>query len=260
MAPLEDELKQRGIDTHGYSMDNGLRALPLAALHDGKQFLVEKYNLTLIPSANLLDTRYIDLRPRQVQVLAMGLSQAVQGQTALPGVPAELTDIFQGQLWGGVKFLNEGVTFENLKRQRDLKPYGIIHLATHGEFEGGPNDSFIQLWDTKMKLAQVRSLGWNDPPVELLVLSACRTALGSDSAELGFGGLSIQAGVRTAVASLWSINDEATLTLMRSFYEQLGRVPIKAEALREAQITMLRSGKFTHPYFWSAFTAIGSPW
>jgi len=193
-------------------------------------------------------------------------------------------------LWTGKSFLNQGFTFDNLKAQRNQTPFGVIHLATHGEFNlGAPRNSFIQLSDRKLRLDQLRQMGWNHPPVELLVLSACRTALGSQDAEFGFGGLAVAAGVKSAIASLWYVSDEGTLGLITDFYQQLKTVPIKAEALRQAQIAMIKGqvrvkgGKlqgigqgssillppelaavgdeeFSHPYYWSAFTLIGSPW
>jgi CHAT domain-containing protein len=174
--------------------------------------------------------------------------------------------------------------------QRAQTPFGIIHLATHGEFKlGSPRNSYIQLWDTKLRLDQLRQLGWNNPPVELLVLSACRTAVGDEQAEFGFGGLAVAAGVKSAVASLWYVSDEGTLGLMSEFYQQLKTAPIKAEALRQAQIAMIKGqvrleggqllttgsrgavplppelaqsgGKnLSHPAYWAAFTMIGSPW
>ena len=284
IAPLEQELQAAGINTIVFSMDNGLRSLPVAALHDGKQFLVEKYSLGLIPSVNLTDTRYQSLK--DAQVLAMGASKFAD-QNPLPAVPVELETITP-KLWQGKSFLNEAFTLDNLKSQRANQPFGIIHLATHGEFKpGAPSNSYIQLFDTQLKLNQLRQLGWNNPPVELLVLSACRTAVGDEDAELGFAGLAVQAGVKSAVASLWYVSDEATFGLMTQFYRQLKVAPIKAEALRDAQLAMIKgqvrlslghlheSGEklplppelaklgdrsLEHPYYWAAFTMIGSPW
>jgi CHAT domain-containing protein len=195
----------------------------------------------------------------------------------------------QSELWQGKSFLNDAFTLENLMRSRQQHPFGIIHLATHGDFQpGAPSNSYIQLWDTKLRLNQLRQLGWNNPAVELLVLSACRTALGNEEAELGFAGLSVLAGVKSSLASLWYVSDEGTLGLMTGFYEQLKSAPIKAEALRRAQVAMLKGevrlegGKLRtpggadvplppelaalgdqtleHPYYWSAFTMIGNPW
>ncbi|MEQ8754565.1 MAG: CHAT domain-containing protein [Coleofasciculus sp. G1-WW12-02] len=284
IAPLEAELQKEGISTIVFSMDAGLRAIPVAALHDGQQFLVQKYSLGLIPSVNLTDTRYQPLD--DAQVLAMGASQFID-QSPLPAVPLEVS-IIANQIWQGKSFLNAEFTLNNLKSQRQNQPFRIIHLATHGEFQPGkPENSYIQLFDTKLQLDQLRQLGWNNPPVELLVLSACRTAVGDEDAELGFAGLAVQAGVKSALGSLWYVSDEATLGLMTEFYSQLHNASIKADALRQAQITMLQgnvqlkggqlqvNGKnlvlppelsrlgdreLSHPYYWSAFTMIGSPW
>jgi CHAT domain-containing protein len=284
IAPLEQELQASGINTIAFSMDNGLRSLPVAALHDGKQFLVEKYSLGLIPSVNLTDTRYQSLK--DAQVLAMGAS-TFASQNPLPAVPVELETITP-KLWRGKSFLNEAFTLDNLKSQRAKEPFAIIHLATHGEFKpGAPSNSYIQLFDSQLKLNELRQLGWNNPPVELLVLSACRTAVGDEDAELGFAGLAVQSGVKSALASLWYVSDEATLGLMTEFYQQLKVAPIKAQALRDAQLAMMKgqvrlegghlheSGEklplppelaklgdrsLEHPYYWAAFTMIGSPW
>jgi CHAT domain-containing protein len=286
IAPVASELEAAEINTLLFSLDEGLRSLPLAALHDGEQFLVEHYSLALIPSIGLIDTQYQSLQGSRV--LAMGASEFAE-LSALPAVPVELETI-AGQLWQGEEFLNEQFTLENLRNQRSQYPYRIIHLATHAEFQPGPlTNSYIQLWDEQLDLEGLRSLGWNDLPVELLVLSACRTAVGDRHAELGFAGLAVQSGVKSALASLWYVSDEGTLALMTEFYNHLGQSTIKAEALRAAQIAMLRgevqieSGELrgsgtrgsvtlppllaknktvnlSHPYFWSSFTLIGNPW
>jgi CHAT domain-containing protein len=241
--------------------------------------------MSLIPSVNLVDTTYQSLK--NARILAMGASE-FEELPPLPAVPVEVATITS--LWEGASFLNKTFTLDNLKLQRAQFAYPIIHLATHGEFQPGAIDnSYIQLWNEKLQLSDLRQLGWNNPPVELLVLSACQTALGDEQAELGFGGLAVQAGVKSAVASLWYVSDEGTLALMSSFYNYLENVPIKAEALRQAQIAMLKgeariedgvlifpgeSGRVTlppelsyiesrnlsDPYYWSAFTTIGSPW
>ncbi len=284
VAPLEADLKARGIQNLVFLMDSGLRSIPIAALYDGRQFLVEKYSIGLMPSLSLTDTRYQNIK--NLQVLAMGADKFAQ-QNSLPAVPIELSTITP-TLWQGKSFLNEAFTLENLKAQRQRQPFGIIHLATHASFQpGAPNNSYIQLWDSKLGLNQLSELGWNKPPVELLVLSACRTALGNRDAELGFAGLAVQAGVKSALGSLWYVSDEGTLGLMMDLYQQLKQTPIKAEGLRQAQLAMLKGQvyikgsqlvagsksvplpaelaqlkdtKFEHPYFWAGFTLIGSPW
>jgi CHAT domain-containing protein len=261
-----------------------LRTLPFAALHDGQQFLVEKYGFSRIPAFKLTDTVYADLR--NSQVLAMGASE-FKDQNSLPAVPLELAAIRKNQ-WQGKSFLNQDFTLTNLQSQRTSQPFRIIHLATHAEFQPGvSSNSYIQFWDTKLTLDRMKHLGWNDPIVELLVLSACRTALGDKDAELGFAGLAVQARVKSVVASLWNVSDQGTFALMAEFYRDLKTAPIKAEALRQAQISMLKGqarlqdghlqsarGNITlpsllaqlenedlsHPYYWAAFTVVGNPW
>ncbi|HEY9707026.1 MAG TPA: CHAT domain-containing protein, partial [Oculatellaceae cyanobacterium] len=284
VAPIESDLQAQNINNLVFIMDAGLRSIPLAAFHDGKGFIVEQYSVGLMPSLSLTDTRYKDLKG--ASVLGMGAGQFAE-QNPLPSVPVELS-LIAGQLWPGKSFLDQAFTLENLLEARASQPYSIIHLATHAEFQPGqPSNSYIQLWDSKLRLDQLPKLGLNDPGVELLVLSACRTAQGDEQAELGFAGLAVQAGVKSALGSLWYVSDEATLALMTQFYEQLKQAPIKAEALRRSQLAMLKGevrlqgGKlvtssgsfplppqlvqlgnrdFTHPYYWSAFTMVGNPW
>jgi CHAT domain-containing protein len=218
----------------------------------------------------------------------MGASEFMNLQP-LPAVKTELNLITQ-TFWSGHAFMNQEFTINNLIRQRRDYPYQIIHLATHSEFKPGlPENSYIQLWQTeRLGLNQLRQLGWNKPAVELLVLSSCRTALGDEREEMGFAGLAVQAGVKSALASLWYVSDEGTLGLMTEFYRQLQESKIKADALRKAQIKLLKgqiklengylqledqqvislppelqnlpSKSLAHPYYWSGFTLIGSPW
>lgn len=284
IAPLEQDLQAQGIQNLTFIMDTGLRSIPIAALHDKEKFLVEQYSVGLMPSLSLTNTRYRDIK--NAQVLAMGAKDFAE-QKPLPAVPVEL-NVITKQLWQGKSFLNNAFTLNNLKAQRAKQPFGIVHLATHADFQpGARSNSYIQLWDSKLHFDQLPQLGLDNPPVDLLVLSACRTALGDEEAELGFAGLSVQAGAKSALASLWYVSDEGTLALMTNFYQQLKSAPIKAEALRQAQLAMLKgqvkleqgqlrlpSGAIplppeleisgdkplSHPYYWSGFTLVGNPW
>ncbi|MDJ1172715.1 CHAT domain-containing protein [Roseofilum capinflatum] len=283
IAPIEAELEAQGITTLLFSLDSGLRSLPIAALHDGEQFLVEKYQFSLVPSLSLTDTRYQNLQ--KTPVLAMGASE-FSDQTPLPAVPVELSTISE-QLWQGQAFLNQELTVENFNQQRAQSDYGIIHLATHGQFKPGRiEESYIQFWDRKIGLDQITNLNLTDPPIQLLVLSACRTALGDRQAEFGFAGLAVQSGAQSALASLWYASDLGALGLMAEFYHHLQTEDTKSGALRRAQIAVLRQevqikdgkliGNFgeidlppelntgiqpnlIHPYYWSGFTLIGNP-
>ncbi|MEC4803208.1 MAG: CHAT domain-containing protein [Jaaginema sp. PMC 1079.18] len=285
ITPLKAEMERQGITNIAFILAPGLRSLPMAALYNGEQFLIEQYSMGLMPSLSLTDTRYQDVK--NMSILAMGADEFVDLQP-LPAVPLEL-NIIAEQLWPGEALLNAAFTIENLKAARGSTPYGIVHLATHAEFNAGhPENSYIQFWqNTQLSLDRLRELNLNNPPVELLVLSACRTAVGSEGAELGFTGLAVQAGVKSGLGSLWYVSDAGTLALMSRFYEALQTAPIKAEALRQAQLALLRGeARFEqgslisrgltislppslvedsdraliHPYYWSGFTLIGSPW
>jgi CHAT domain-containing protein len=225
-------------------MDSGLRLLPVAALYDGKQFLIEKYAMGIVPSFGLTDTRYVS--PEKGSILAMGASEFKE-QAALPTMPIELETIVANPRQGE-SFLNEQFTIPNFVAQNSREaPFSIIHLGTHAKFRAGDlDDSYIQFYDDKLKIPQLQQLsdqlGWNTnaTPIELLVLSACETAIGDQEAELGFAGLAVQAGVKSALASLWYVSDLGTLALMGEFYDQLGNTLVKAEALRQTQLEMLR--------------------
>ncbi|NET16804.1 MAG: CHAT domain-containing protein, partial [Okeania sp. SIO1H6] len=265
--------------------------------HDGKQFLVEKYSLAIIPAFNLIDSNYTPIQ--KARILAMGASE-FQTQKSLPAVPVELSTIVDENLtesispqnisqgWPGKLFLNQEFTLENLKNQLSSQFFNIIHLATHAKFQPGkPENSYIQFWDTQLHLDKVKEIAWNTPPAELLVLSACKTAVGDRDVELGFAGLALEAGVQSVLASLWYVNDIGTLALMSEFYEQLKTAPSKAEAIRQTQIKMIQGDvllrnerlkfsrgeislpeslqglgeiNFSHPFYWSGFTLVSSPW
>lgn len=297
IKPFEANLKKEGIDTVLFCLGKGLRTLPIAALHDGQQFLVEKYSLSIIPAFNLIDSDYTPVK--KASILAMGASE-FPNKSPLPAVPVELSTIVDVNLmenistqnfpmgWPGKLFLNQDFTLNNLKTQLATRGFNIIHLATHAEFmPGEPENSYIQFWDTTLNLDEMKEISWNNPPAELLVLSACETAVGDEDVELGFAGLALQAGVQSALASLWYVSDIGTLALMSEFYQQLRTAPSKAEAIRQTQLQMIQGNvrfaenqlkfsggamplpenlsglgetNFSHPFYWSGFTLISSPW
>lgn len=290
VAPLTEELRERNIDTLVFSLDTGLRLIPMSALHDGENFLLEKYNVAIVPSFGLVDLGYSDIRT--MPLLAMGATQFTN-QTPLPAVELELEAISQ-KSWESKIFVDSEFTVTNFMTENLANPFGIIHLATHGEFKSGDlENSYIQFADRPINLFELRqiaqSLGWTDgdrPLIELFVLSACQTAVGDESAELGFAGLAIQLGVKSVVASLWRVSDIGTLALMGEYYQQLEGSPLKARALRLAQLKLLTGETYiadgtlhfsngrsivlppelraqtninlTHPFFWSSFMTIGN--
>lgn len=261
VSPIEGELQQRQVTTLLFSIDTSLPSIPFAALNDGQRFLVEKYTFSLIPALSLTETRYVGIQS-DMRVLAMGVDQfSDPSQSPLPSVATELSDI-TNRFWAGTMLLNQEATTTTLKQQSQQPTFQIVHLATHAKFF--PDDwhrSYIQLWDQKLHLDQLRQLNWHQSPQkELLVLSACETALGDVKSEMGFAGLAVQAGVKSALASLWSSDDQNTAQLMTMFYQNLRSTQIKAEALQKAQLTMIQREKPLHPYYWAVFTLVGSPW
>ncbi|WP_264324405.1 CHAT domain-containing protein [Romeriopsis navalis] len=283
IQPIADEIDTQQIDTLLFCVGKGLRGLPLAALHDGQKFLIERYNLALIPAFNLLNHHPNILS--DTKVLAMGASE-FSNNPALPAVPLELRSITQNN-WSGEVLLNQDFTLENLAEARS-RNFGVIHLATHASITANSaRESYLQFWDQRLSLDQMKSLNLQTPAVQLLVLSACQTALGSAQAELGFAGFAVQSGAKAVIASLWKVNDVGTLVLMSELYKHLGTTQIKAQALRQVQIDLLQgnitidnssilkdssnptlqaaikqldSPNLKHPYHWAAFTLIGNPW
>ncbi len=284
IQPLEEDLETRNVKSLIFAMDTGLRSLPLAALHDGHEFLIERYSVSLIPSLSLISAPYKDISSQPI--LAMGASQFTD-QSPLPWVPVELAMIVE-QIGKSKSFLNEGFTLDNLQNQLHQGRFGIVHLATHAEFKpGNHNNSYIQLWNHKLRLNELQDLQLAKRGVDLLVLSACRTALGDPQAELGFAGAALEAGVDSTLATLWYISDRGALGLTTEFYYQLSHAPTKSEALRRAQLAMLhrnlrinnnqlyshdkqvssslevaklRNINLSHPYYWAGFTLVGNPW
>jgi CHAT domain-containing protein len=291
IEPIQPTLERRRIQNLIFVPDEGLRSLPFAALHDGEQFLVEQYSLAIVPSFSLTQPTYTNLKNEQV--LAMGASE-FEELTPLPAVPLELDAIVCGDrassssCWSGKQFLNEEFTLNTLKKEVDSKEFSIVHLATHMDFQpGSAENSYIQLWDGRLRLSDMKDLQWQVAGVDLLVFSSCRSAIGDREAELGFAGLALQSGARSAIASLWYVSDNATLGLMSELYDNLRSAPIRAEALRQAQLQFIRGNvrleagqlmlsegaialpkqqdvreikPLSHPYYWAGFTTIGNPW
>ncbi|MEM1427285.1 MAG: CHAT domain-containing protein, partial [Cyanobacteria bacterium P01_H01_bin.130] len=240
IRPVEERLKLDNIDSVILSLSPELRSTPIAALHDGEQYFIENYNFTLLPSFDAIDSK--QQLERGSGVLALGASQFEDPrQNPLPFVPVELETITQ-KSWQGQSFLDESFTLENFLAQRQADPDAIVHLATHAEFRGGSlSESYIQFGRERIGLNDLERLQLDSPTINLLVLSACRTALGKPEAELGFAGLSVQAGVRTAIASLWYVDDAATSVLMGQFYRHWadGDIATKSAALQQAQVAVL---------------------
>jgi CHAT domain-containing protein len=259
IRPLEATLQENKIQTLVLIPDGALRTIPLAALHDGEQFLVEKYSLATAPGLTLLDPR--PLARGNPQVLAGGVSKAVQGFPALEGVPHEMANLAHSR--GATVLLNEGFGKAAAQSSIARGEQAIVHIASHGQFSSNAAETFLLAFDGKLSLgdleAAIRPRQFRGFPVEMLVLSACETAAGDDRAALGLAGVAIRSGARSALATLWSVSDEATTLLIERFYSNLKKSNVsKARALQQAQVELLRDPRFEHPAFWSAYLVIGN--
>ncbi|MGD1857778.1 MAG: CHAT domain-containing protein [Leptolyngbyaceae cyanobacterium] len=259
IRPAEDFLADT--QTLVFVLDGTLRNLPMAALHDGQQYLVERYGIALSPGLQLLEPTSLDVR--QLDVLTGGLSTAQPGFSALPAVDTEVNQI--AATLPTTQLLNQTFTTERLTATLQDSPFSVVHLATHGQFSSKAEETFLLTWDGRINVQQLDALlqpRRRDPgqPLELLVLSACQTATGDKRAALGLAGIALRSGARSTLATLWQVNDESTATLMVEFYQQLADNPgiTKAAALRAAQLSLLKQSPYQQPFYWAPFVLVGN--
>lgn len=256
----ESDLAASGIKTLVFALDGSLKNLPMAALYDGKQYLVEKYAVALTPSLQLLQPQA--LTREQIKVLVGGLSEARQGFLALPGVEAEVKQI-ESEIPAQV-LLNQQFTSTAIQSQIKAAPFPVVHLATHGQFSSESDKTFILAWDERIDVKELGGLlqareQSDRKPIELLVLSACETAAGDNRAALGLAGVAVRSGARSTLATLWPVDDRSTSGFMVKFYQTLAESKVaKAEAVRDAQLELLKQPQFKHPFYWAPFVLIGN--
>ena len=260
IRPVRAELAARHIQTLVFVPDGALRTIPLAALHDGDQFLVNDFAVAVTPGLTLTEPKPV--RQQNAQLLLAGLSQGVQGFSPLDYVPREVQCV-RG-LYRGDVLLNETFSGSKLKQELADHQFSVVHIASHGQFDRDLNQTFILTYDAKLTLddleALIRPSEYRGKPVELLSLSACQTAAGDDRAALGLAGVAVKAGARSALATLWFVNDQASTFLISEFYSQWssrGSVS-KARALQLAQLKMLADRRYHHPCYWAPYLVIGN--
>jgi CHAT domain-containing protein len=259
IGPLEADLAQARIDTLVFVPDGPLRTIPMAALHDGKQFLIEKYAIAITPGLDLTDPRPI--QRERAKVLAVGITEPVQGFSALPSVAAELGAL--RTLFDSTTLVDREFVASNLEKKLREGQFTILHVASHGEFGGTPAKTFVVTFDEKLTMDRLdRFIGlfkYRDDPLELLTLSACDTAAGDDRAALGLAGAAVKAGARSAVATFWQVHDVVAAELVTRFYRELQDSSVsRAVALQRAQLEILSNPRYGHPGYWSAFLMINS--
>ena len=258
VRPAEESAVMADTKTMVFVLDGLLRNVPMAALYDGKQYLIEKYAVALSPGLQLTSGRSLD----QIQPNAVvgGISEARNGLSALPAVEEEIANI--SQIVSANTLVNEEFTSERLAEDIENSSAGIVHLATHGQFSSRLEDTFLSTWEGRLnvkELSEILKDRGASSAIELLVLSACDTAAGDDRAVLGLAGLAVQSGARSTVATLWPVKDKAAAKLMGELYKGIGQSGMsKAEALRQAQLSLIKDPTYSDPFFWSAYTLVGS--
>ncbi len=259
IRPLEPDLAPLSIDTLVFVPDGPLRTIPMAALHDGKNFLINKYALATTPGLDLTDPRPI--KRENSKMLAAGLTESVQGYPPLPNVTKELETI--RSLYGDNQLINKDFLVSNFEEKLHDEKLSIVHIASHGHFGNNSKDSFLLTYDDKLTMDHltqfVGRFEFRDDPLELLILSACETAAGDDRAALGLAGVAVKAGARSAIATLWYINDQASSILISEFYKQIqDRSISRSVALQRAKLKLINDQRYSHPCYWSPFLLINN--
>jgi CHAT domain-containing protein len=259
IAPFQQELLASGVTTLVVVPDGPLRTIPFAALHDGRQFLVDRYAVAVTPGIELTDARPSD-RGR-ITLLSMGLTSPVQGFPPLQNAATEVEHL--NRMYGGRYLIDQQFLVPSMEREMRSKDFGIVHIASHGVVERDVKDSFVLAYDDKITMDRLSQLvglqQYRESPLELLTLSACDTAADDDRAALGLSGVAVKAGARSALASLWISDGAATSDLVEEFYRQLQDSTVsKAVALQRAQQKMLGEPGHSHPGYWAAFLLINN--
>ncbi|KYC35349.1 hypothetical protein WA1_08200 [Scytonema hofmannii PCC 7110] len=274
IKPFEAELEntknreESQIKNLVFVLDGSLRNLPMAVLHNGTRYLIERYAVSVTSGLQLLEPK--PLLRESLRVLVGGAIDAPsfekEGLGAINNVAVELEGVKKNvqrtQMLENQTFLQQ-----NIQKQINSNPYNIVHLATHGKFSSNPEQTFILDWQKRIKVKDFDSLlnldyQRSSKPIELLILSACETATGDNRAALGLAGVAIKAGARSTLASLWQVNDASTAQFMIKFYQELKNPQVtKAEALRNAQRAFLKefsSTDYNRPYHWASFILVGN--
>lgn len=317
IKPFEAVLGEDSIDTLVFVPDSVLRLIPIDALYDGRQFVLEKYATGTVIGLSMTNNALPDKRRIESLVTGMsepgpvvaklddatvrqimgdieqpsdagtlvanrsvrsprarrvqGLPVATEGYTkrdailreklALPSVKDEVDAV--GGILHGKMLLNADFTVDNFRTDAGSGVYQIVHIASHGVFGGTARTSYIMAYDDLLTLddlqAVLRSEKFQNNPIELLSLSACETAEGDDRSPLGISGAAIKARAKSVLGTLWPVEDHAARVVMQGFYTGLKSGQLsKAQALREAQLAVMKNQDSAHPFFWAPFVLIGN--
>ena len=226
---------------------------------------MENYNIALTPGLQLLSSR--SLQKQRLRVFIGAISKARHSFPPLPNIKKEVEAIKSYKQLRSQVLFNKNFQTETFKNKVSGVDFPIIHLATHGQFSSNADETYVIAWDDKIKVNQLSGVLKTvelsqENSLELLILSACQTAAGDERSALGLAGVAVRSGARSTIATMWSVNDEASATLMKEFYKQLVKAKetgkSKAEALRLAQLAVLKNKDYKAPYYWAAYVLLGN--
>ncbi len=259
ITPIVKAINSNEIDTLVFVPDGALFSIPLGALYDGKQHLIEQFATAITPGIQLVDPS--PLSNQKIKPLLGGLSESVDDYPPLIYVEEELD--FINKLYGGNLLLNDQFKPALLEASLSDPDINLLHISTHGFLGNSVDNSYLLTYDGKISINSladfVGRFKFREQPLELLVLSACETAQGDSRSALGLSGIAVRAGARSAIGSLWKVNDGATTQLMTEFYQQFQQPGIsRAAALQQAKISVMQNLQYRHPGYWSAFLLINN--
>jgi len=245
IRPLERILEQRRLIVvpHG-----NLHYLPFHALHNGDEYLIDRCEVSVAPSA----ATFQECLQRGTRRLQRALLVGVADEQA-PRIVDEIETLKQ-VFPGATTLIQDAATSEALRR--NSAGVDLLHLACHGQFRSdNPLFSALRLADGSFTVRDAYGLKLDNA---LVTLSACETganvvAPGDELIGLARGFFS--AGARSVLLSLWMVDDETTEQMMVDFYEETMRGSSLSASLRAAQLRMLKERP--HPFFWSPFVLVG---
>ena len=286
--PIESDLQASSIDTLLVFSDQSLQALPLGALHDGTSFLADRYVFSSSPSLALANFPYVPIPSGKLLHLSATNFESLPPLLSVPGERNQLSKM------SGVDFVyDDKFGPSSLAIPFDSEAFSRVHISAHADFSiGDPLRSVIYTANGEFGFNDFRALRAKrlNKPLDLFALSACRTALGDSLSELGFAGLALQAGARTALGTQWYVDDVVTSAFFVQFYSLLDQGMSKLQAYRRvvqafvrgevrvengsiiglngqvlardlssSQLEAYRAG-LARPYYWSGIQMIGLPW
>ncbi|MBW4689900.1 MAG: CHAT domain-containing protein [Komarekiella atlantica HA4396-MV6] len=267
IAPIKTYLPPSG--TLVFTLDKSFQSLPIALLHDGKDYLIKHYSIAGTLGAKIWQPKF--LLENQMRALIAGLSKIAPSSTD-PNAPKNMEDLppskqelenVENQTKSSVTLLDDKFTIKRFKEELSRNNFPIVHITTHAQFSSDPLKTVLVAYDKVINIREfdslIRAKAQNSQDaIELLVLSACETAKGNKQSAMGIAGIAAQAGARSTIATLWRVDANSTALLMKEFYKGLKNGLTKAEALRQAQLSLLSNPQYQKPYYWAPFLLLGS--